>query len=104
LGIAELAPMDGGIIDLDKLFVDPPAIGHGVGARLFRRAAQAARHDGARTLTILSDPNAAAFYERMGARFLRLAPSDAIPGRQLPFYDFDLAAIATKNGAIPELP
>ena len=35
-------------------------------------------------MTILADPNAAAFYERMGARYLRHAPSDAIPGRTLP--------------------
>ena len=41
-------------------------------------------------MTILADPNAAAFYERMGARYLRHAPSDAIPGRTLPFYEYDL--------------
>ena len=34
--------------------------------------------------------DAAAFYERMGARYLRNAPSDAIPGRTLPFYEYDL--------------
>jgi GNAT superfamily N-acetyltransferase len=93
LGMAELAPIEDGVIDLDKLFVDPPAIGRGAGAVLLRHAAQAARQRGARTLTILADPNAAAFYERMGARFLRMAPSDAIPGRELPFYEIDLAAI-----------
>lgn len=93
LGVAELAPMDNGLIDLDKLFVDPPAIGQGAGALLFLRAALAARQSGARTLTILADPNAAAFYQRMGARFRRMAPSDAIPGRELPFYGFDLAAM-----------
>jgi hypothetical protein len=27
----------------------------------------------------------------MGARFLRDAPSDAIPGRTLPFYEYDLS-------------
>ena len=41
-------------------------------------------------MTILADPNAAPFYERMGARFLRNAPSDAIPGRTLPLYEYDL--------------
>jgi GNAT superfamily N-acetyltransferase len=90
LGVAELAPLDRGVIDLDKLFVDPPAISTGVGARLLTQAARAARTRGARRLTILADPHAAGFYERMGARFLRMAPSDSIPGRQLPFYDLDL--------------
>jgi hypothetical protein len=43
-------------------------------------------------MTILADPNAARFYERMGARFLRNAPSDAIPGRSLPLYEYDLSS------------
>ncbi|MCW5748612.1 MAG: GNAT family N-acetyltransferase [Alphaproteobacteria bacterium] len=99
LGVAELAPLDDGVIDLDKLFVDPPAIGHGAGGLLFLRAALAARQRGARWLTILADPNAAAFYEKMGARFVRMAPSDAIPGRELPFYAFDLTAFASPGRA-----
>ena len=41
-------------------------------------------------MTILADPNAAPFYERMGATFMRMAPSDAIPGRSLPLYEYDL--------------
>jgi GNAT superfamily N-acetyltransferase len=90
LGVAELGPVVDCVIDLDKLFVDPPAIGHGVGAALFRHAVAAARQRGARRMTILADPNAAAFYERMGARFLHTAPSDAIPGRVLPLYVLDL--------------
>jgi GNAT superfamily N-acetyltransferase len=90
-GMAELAPIADGVIDLDKLFVDPPAIGTGIGGLLFAHAASLARQRGGQRMTILADPNAAAFYERMGARFLRMAPSDAIPGRELPFYEFDLA-------------
>jgi GNAT superfamily N-acetyltransferase len=76
--------------DLDSLFVDPPAIGSGAGRALFEAAIILARRQGARRMTILADPNAAAFYERMGARYLRHAPSDAIPGRTLPFYEYDL--------------
>ena len=41
-------------------------------------------------MAILADPNAAPFYERMGARFVSHAPSDAIPGRTLPLYEYDL--------------
>jgi GNAT superfamily N-acetyltransferase len=89
IGVACLLP-EGETADLDALFVDPPAIGGGAGRALFAAAAALARRLGARRLTILADPNAAPFYERMGARFLRNAPSDAIPGRTLPFYEYDL--------------
>jgi GNAT superfamily N-acetyltransferase len=83
---------EGDTADLDALFIDPPAIGSGAGRALFGAAVALARKQGARRMTILADPNAAAFYERMGARFQRNAPSDAIPGRTLPFYDYDLTS------------
>jgi GNAT superfamily N-acetyltransferase len=89
IGVACVVP-DGKTSDLDALFVDPPAIGSGAGRALFDAAVALAREQGARRMTILADPNAAAFYERMGARYLRHAPSDAIPGRTLPFYEYDL--------------
>ena len=60
--------------------------------RLAAQVAEAARSLGARRMTILADPNAAPFYERMGARFVRNAPSDAIPGRTLPLYEYDLTS------------
>ena len=83
---------DGETVDLDSLFVDPPAIGSGAGRLLFQAAIQRARDLGARRMTILADPNAVSFYERMGARFVRNAPSDAIPGRLLPLYEYDLTS------------
>jgi GNAT superfamily N-acetyltransferase len=89
VGIACVLP-EGETSDLDSLFIDPPAIGSGAGRALFDAAVSLARRQGARRMTILADPNAAAFYERMGARYLRHAPSDAIPGRTLPFYEYDL--------------
>ena len=91
LGMA-VALGKGETVDLDALFVDPPAIGSGAGRTLFVAALDLARGLGARRMTILADPNAAAFYERMGARFLRNAPSDAIPGRTLPIYEYDLTS------------
>jgi GNAT superfamily N-acetyltransferase len=89
IGMACVLP-EGNTADLDALFVDPPAIGSGAGRALFDAAVILARRQGARRMTILADPNASAFYERMGARYLRHAPSDAIPGRTLPFYEYDL--------------
>jgi GNAT superfamily N-acetyltransferase len=91
LGMAAMLP-EGETSDLDAMFVDPPAIGSGAGRALFAAAVAMARRQGAKRMTILADPNAAPFYERMGAHFLRNAPSDAIPGRTLPFYEYDLTS------------
>jgi GNAT superfamily N-acetyltransferase len=90
LGMAHVVMEGERVADLDAMFVDPPAIGGGAGRVLFDAAVAMARQRGATRMTILADPNAAAFYERMGARFLRNAPSDAIPGRHLPLYEYDL--------------
>ncbi len=95
LGTAQLSPPFDDAIELDKLFVDPPAIGQGIGAALLRWAMDETRARGAKRLVILADPHAAPFYEKMGARFLRMAPSDAVPGRQLPFYEVDLRGNAS---------
>ena len=91
LGVASVIP-DGDRADLDLFFIDPPFMGRGVGRALFKAVVQAARVSATTTLTILAAPNAAVFSERMGARFLRNAPSDAIPGRTLPLYEYDLTA------------
>ncbi|WP_199789357.1 GNAT family N-acetyltransferase [Sorangium cellulosum] len=88
LDILDIKPPD--VAELGLLFVDPPAMGLGVGAALFRHVAAEARRRGCRRMTILADPFAAPFYERMGANCLGQAPSDAIPGRTLPLYDVDL--------------
>ena len=91
LGVATVLGA-GDSVDLDALFVDPPAIGSGAGRALFGAAVRLARSLGARRMTVLADPNAASFYRCMGARFLRNAPSDAIPGRVLPLYEYDLTS------------
>ena len=83
---------DGEDAELALMFVEPAAMGDGVGRVLFEAAVGLARRFGYRRMTILADVNAAPFYERMGARFLRNEPSDAIPGRVLPFYEYDLTA------------
>ena len=67
IGMACVLP-EGDTADLDALFVDLPAIGSGAGRALFDAAVSLARRQGARRMTILADPNAAAFYERMGYR------------------------------------
>ena len=86
---------DGCDAELALMFVEPSAIGGGTGRLLFEAAVALARELGYRRMTILADVNAAPFYERMGDRFLRNEPSDAIPGRVLPFYEYDLTSGAS---------
>ncbi len=81
---------DGEKACLERLFIDPAAIGTGAGRALFDWAAERARDAGCRQMDIDSDPQAAGFYERMGARHAGSVPSGSIPGRALPFYVLDL--------------
>ena len=90
-GMVALGPSEEpNTLDLDKLFVEPERLRTGVGRALIAHAIGEARRRGANRLTILSDPYAAGFYERNGARLIGEAPSDAIPGRSLPLYEIGL--------------
>ena len=53
---------------LDNLWVLPEFIGQGIGKQLFQHALERSHIHGASILKIEADPNAQAFYEKMGAR------------------------------------
>jgi GNAT superfamily N-acetyltransferase len=90
-GVADIAALPAqGRFDLVHFFVEPRFVRTGAGAILFEAITRLARARGASRLEILSDPNAVGFYERLGARRIGEAPSDAIPGRQLPLLEFSL--------------
>jgi len=83
LGVAAVALREDGV-ELTHLFVEPGRLAQGIGAALFAAALRWTL-DRARTeLLIASDPNAAGFYEKMGAVNAGMVPSDAISGRMLP--------------------
>ncbi len=65
-------------------FVEPDAIGRGVGRALYSHVMRAARELGFTRITIDSDPNAEPFYRRMGARPVGRTPSGSTAGRELP--------------------
>jgi len=69
--------------ELEHMWVAPHRIGSGLGRRLLAHAGATARGDGARFLSIASDPNAVGFYLRMGARLIGDVPSTP-RGRTLP--------------------
>ena len=87
-----LPPTTSGAAELAHLFVDPPFMGRGLGRALVDHAVARARADRAQVLTVLSDPFARAFYERCGARFLRLDTSEGVDGRALPLLCWELTA------------
>jgi GNAT superfamily N-acetyltransferase len=72
---------------LGMLFVEPAAIGRGVGGLLYRHVLDRARELGFDLLTIDADPHAEAFYLAMGAQRVGEVPSGSIPGRVLPLLE-----------------
>ncbi|MEV5968132.1 GNAT family N-acetyltransferase [Kribbella sp. NPDC051952] len=74
--------------ELSDLFVDPEAIGVGVGRSLWEHAVASARSTGFHALTLESDPHAEGFYLRMGAERMgerRVAPDRALPRLKVTF-------------------
>ncbi|MYS01695.1 MULTISPECIES: GNAT family N-acetyltransferase, partial [unclassified Streptomyces] len=75
---------------LGMMFVEPDAIGQGVGRLLFGHAREQARRLGFTLLTIDADPNAEPFYTAMGAVRVGAVPSGSVPGRMLPLLELAL--------------
>ncbi len=88
-GVAQV-DVKGDWADLDKLFIDPSAIGTGAGRKLWDWSVATAREGGASKLNIVADPGAAALYEHMGAVPVGSSRSGSIPGRMLPRLVLDL--------------
>jgi len=76
--------------ELGNLWVEPDAIGTGVGRSLWTHAMNAAREMGGVTVVIGAEPNALGFYRAMGAIQVGETPSGSIPGRLLPLMRFVL--------------
>lgn len=83
IGVAQIK-IAGAEAELARLFVEPVLMRGGAGRVLFAWAVAEARRLGADHLTIDADPDAAPFYERMGARREGEVPSGSIAGRMIP--------------------
>jgi GNAT superfamily N-acetyltransferase len=100
-GVASIVPLlQRGRFEIGHLFVAPECLRGGVGRALFKAAIALAARRGALHVSILSDPHAADFYEKLGARRCGEAPSDVIAGRMLPLFEFVISA--QRSGAAPE--
>lgn len=89
-GYYSLKPAAEGVVELDALFVDPAAIGQGVGRALWEHAVRTAKAAGYRQLVIQSDPHAEGFYRAMGAVSMGERESSVTPGRFLPLLRYGL--------------
>jgi ribosomal protein S18 acetylase RimI-like enzyme len=75
-------------LHLDHLWILPDAMRRGLGRALFQHAIEQAQAGGFDSIKIEADPNAAAFYERMGAKRMGTSRS-TIEGepRELPLLE-----------------
>jgi GNAT superfamily N-acetyltransferase len=85
-----LVLQDGSVAELDAFFVDPAAMGQGIGRRLWRHAVSTATKLGCSEMVWQSDPKAEGFYLAMGARRSGESASTVMPGRMLPLMRFRL--------------
>lgn len=76
--------------ELGNLWLEPGAIGRGLGRLLWQHALDTARANGFTVLHIAADPNAEGFYVAMGAVRAGEVPSGSMPGRVLPLLRIDL--------------
>jgi GNAT superfamily N-acetyltransferase len=84
LGFYRLVLLGDGVAELDALFVEPVAMGQGVGRRLWQHAVATARELECSEMVWQSDPQAEGFYLAMGARRAGESESTVMPGRMLP--------------------
>lgn len=93
VGYYGLKPIDDGI-DLTYMFLEPEAIGGGLGRRMWDHAVARARTSGKERMRIISDPMSIGFYATMGAELERkvaLAPDFELGVMWLPLTDGDAA-------------
>lgn len=69
-GFAALLPRDDGNSQLDALFVEPEAWRQGIGRALVEYACSAASSSGARSIYVVGNPHAEAFYQACGFQML----------------------------------
>lgn len=75
--------------ELEHLWVDPPVHGSGVGRALFTAIIKEAAQQRVAPIRIESDPYAAGFYERCGARRVGTAPTPVLgEARELPVLEY----------------
>jgi GNAT superfamily N-acetyltransferase len=86
--------------ELLMLFVDPPAMGRGVGRSLLADAVRAAARRGWSSLRIESDPQAEGFYLARGATRVGTVRSGSVAGRVLPVLQLPVPPVTDPAGRL----
>jgi GNAT superfamily N-acetyltransferase len=79
--------------ELGNMWLEPTAIGIGLGRKLWTHAIRTAEAAGFHQLRIEAEPKAEGFYLAMGAERTGETPSGSIPGRVLPLMTFLVSPI-----------
>jgi len=80
-----------------RLFIHPDHIKQGLGRRLWDAVRESAANRGIRFFTFEADPNAAAFYIKMGAQKVGEKESTVVPGRMFPIVRFEIKSKMRKK-------
>jgi len=90
VGFAALIPYDKYRLELEAIFIDPANHRQGIGRLLMNRVVDEAQTLGYAAIIIQSDPFAAPFYQRLGAKQIGERESGSIPGRYLPLFELEI--------------
>lgn len=83
VGFAVLLRPAHGACELDGLFVEPARTGSGVGRALIEDATRIARERGATRIEVVANPEAVAFYRRVGFTGTAEVPTRFGPARRM---------------------
>ena len=83
VGFAVLLQQAQGACELDGLFVEPAHMGSGVGRALVEDAMRIARERGATAIEVVANPEAVAFYRRLGFTGAEQVPTRFGPARRM---------------------
>jgi GNAT superfamily N-acetyltransferase len=83
VGFAVLLEPQQGACELDGLFVEPGHMGAGVGRSLIEDAMRIARDRGATRIEVVANPEAVAFYQRLGFTGHEQVPTRFGPARRM---------------------
>lgn len=72
--------------ELEHLWIDPSAMGKGLGRQLLKCILRECANRGISVLTFTSDPHAEGFYQRIGAMRIGSRASTVMPDRNLPLF------------------
>lgn len=86
-GFYSLQPVSKSRVELGHLFVEPTLQCRGLGRMMIADALRRAADRGFRWLEIQGDPNAAQFYQRVGATCVGERESASVAGRMLPLFE-----------------